>query len=157
MLLLWVYCLHKILHNPLIIVRALYGLKSSREAWHAFFAKSLGNKAKGLGFTLCSRADLYVWRKEEVTPQGGVHYSYILVYVNDVLIIHHNLNQYMPTLNELYRLKEGSVEKPSNYPGAWICTLYFDNSTKCWAIGAKRYIKVATDKLKESWKGKEEC
>ena len=58
-----------------IIVRALYGLKSSGAAWHAFFAESLGNKEKGLGFIPCSRADPDMWRKEEVDSEGNTYYS----------------------------------------------------------------------------------
>ena len=133
--------------KKVVIVRALYGLKSSGAAWHAYFAESLGNKEQGLGFVPCHRADPDVWMKPEISSTGKHYYSYILVYVDDILIIHQEPEKYMSILNEEYRLKEGSVEKPKNYLGACIRPWEFEDGTKCWAIGANRYIKVATDKI----------
>ena len=135
--------------RPVIIVRALYGLKSSGAAWHAFFATSLGDKEVGLGFSPCTRADPDVWIKEEVKSTGEKYYSYILVYVDDILVIHEDPKIYMDRINEMYCLKEGSVEPPTNYLGACIRKWDFDDGTSCWAMGARRYIKTATDKIEK--------
>lgn len=56
-----------------IIVRALYGLKSSSAAWHAYFTESLDSKENRLGFTPCGRVDPDVWRKPQVNKKGE-HY-----------------------------------------------------------------------------------
>ena len=71
------------------------------------------------------------------------------MYVDDVLVIHHEPQKYMTMLNDLYRLKDGSVERPTNYLGACIRTWDFEDGTKSWAIGAKKYIKVSTDKIEK--------
>jgi hypothetical protein len=61
-----------------IIVRALYGLKSSGAAWHAFFAQSLTD----LGFISC-KSDPDVWRRRSIKSDNTPYYEYILVYVDD--------------------------------------------------------------------------
>ena len=125
-----------------VIVRALYGLKSSGAAWHAFFAASLGNESEGgLGFVPCTRADPDMWRKAETRSDGSRYYSYILVYVDDILVLHEDPTKYMNAINDMYRLKDGPIEKPTNYLGVCIREWTFEDGTKCWAIGAKRYIK----------------
>ena len=60
----------------LVLVRALYGLKSSGARWHERFANTLHEE----GFTPC-KADRDVWihRKDD-------HYEYICVYVDDLAI-----------------------------------------------------------------------
>ena len=49
----------------MIIVRALYGLKSSDAAFRAFLAETLYD----IGYTP-SKADIYVWLRPEVKPDG---------------------------------------------------------------------------------------
>jgi len=68
-----------------IIVRALYGLKSSGAAWRAHFAKTL----EDLGFKNCY-SDPDVWRRPAVKQDGTKYYEYILVYVDDQLMISEN-------------------------------------------------------------------
>ena len=70
--------------SVMIIVRALYGLKSSGAAWRAKFAESL----KGIGYTP-SESDPDVWLKQEIKPNGSMYYKYMLVYVDNVLHIAH--------------------------------------------------------------------
>ena len=45
---------------------------------------------KGLGYTPCL-ADPELWYKATVRPDDGFeYYSYILFYVDDILLIHHD-------------------------------------------------------------------
>ena len=63
----------------MIIVRALYGLKSSGAAWHDHFAQTLHD----LGFKT-SYADPDVWMRPAI-HHGKQYYEYIFVYVDDLL------------------------------------------------------------------------
>jgi hypothetical protein len=65
-----------------IIVRALYGLKSSGAAWRSHFAATL----RDIGF-IPSYADPDMWYREAVTREGFEYYEYVLVYVDDILCI----------------------------------------------------------------------
>jgi len=70
--------------RKMIIIRALYGLKSSGAAWHDHFAQTLHD----LGFKT-SYADPDVWMRPAVKGNGIKYYEYILVYVDDLLIKSH--------------------------------------------------------------------
>ena len=66
-----------------VVVRALYGLKSSALQFRNHLAATLGNK---LGFKSCL-ADPDLWYKACTDSNGYEYYAYILVYVDDLLII----------------------------------------------------------------------
>ncbi len=98
--------------QSVIIVRALYGLKSSGAAWRAHLAGTL----KSLGFT-SSLADPDVWYRAASKPDGFEYYEYVLAYVDDILALSHNPIAIMKALEDFYRLK-GGYEKPKRYLGA---------------------------------------
>ena len=66
--------------KPILVVRALYGLKGSGQAWRSHLATTLRDT---MGFTSCL-ADPDVWYKASTKPDGTKYYSYLLIYV-DVL------------------------------------------------------------------------
>jgi hypothetical protein len=69
-----------------LIVRALYGLKSSGAAFRNHLASCMDH----LKWKPCL-ADRYLWMKEETRPDDGVkHWAYILIYVDDILCVHHD-------------------------------------------------------------------
>ena len=65
----------------IVITRALYGLKSLALMCH--LANILGNKFK---FT-SSLSDPDIWYRDMISTEGTEYYAYILVYVNDILIL----------------------------------------------------------------------
>ena len=67
----------------IVITRALYGLKSSALMWHNHLADIIDNK---LGFK-SSLVDPDLWYKPMITSEGMEYYAYILIYVDDILII----------------------------------------------------------------------
>jgi hypothetical protein len=87
-----------------IIVRFLYGLKSSGACWSAQLAERLND----LGFR-SSLADPDVCMRPGTKPCGFKYWEYILVYVDDILFISHDPKRTMYVLEKLYRIKEGSV------------------------------------------------
>ena len=86
--------------QSVIIVRALYGLKSSGAAWRAHLAGTL----QSLGFT-SSLADPDVWYRAATKPDGFEYYEYLLVYVDDLLVLSHNPTVVMKALEDFYRLQ----------------------------------------------------
>ena len=69
----------------MIVVRALYGLKSSGAAFGALLVETLYD----LGY-LPTKADLDVWIRLAVKANGFEYYEFVLCYVNDVLSISHD-------------------------------------------------------------------
>ena len=80
--------------HVVVIIRAIYGLKSSANAWRQHCATTLHDK---LGFVF-SYADNDVWYKANVKPNGERYYSYILIYVDDILIVSHDPSRYITQL-----------------------------------------------------------
>ena len=69
-----------------LVVRALYGLKSAGAAFRNHHADCMDF----LGYQSCL-ADPDLWLKAEINPANNhKYYAYILLYVDDVLCIHHD-------------------------------------------------------------------
>lgn len=124
------------------VVRALYGLKTSGNSWHTHFSICI---QEDLGYEPTT-ADPDMYRKAATKPDGTTYYSYFIVYVDDVLCIHHNPKPIMEKLNTLYRLKDG-VETPNLYLGTDLKQREYiredGTSGKCWAMGLHSYLKEA--------------
>jgi hypothetical protein len=125
--------------RPVLIVRALYGLKSSGAAWRAHLASTL----QSLNFT-SSLADPDVWYRPAVKPDGFQYYEYLLAYVDDILVLSHEPVKIMKSLEDFYRLKDG-YEKPTRYLGAEVIQWKFDDDiTKIrWGLSSSQYVKEA--------------
>ena len=126
-----------------IIVRALYGLKSAGAAWRSMFANAIQHE---LGYHSCP-ADPDVWMKAKVKKNGEKYYSYIIVYVDDVLCIDETPKQIISHIADLFRIKEGSDEVPKIYLGAnirkWNVTDEDGKESQCWAMSSHSYAKEA--------------
>lgn len=130
--------------RTVLIVKALYGLKSSALAWRNHLADTLGNK---LGFK-SSLADPDVWLKPETSKEGKEYYSYILVYSDDILIIHKEPSKYMEMLQDSYTVKPESIQEPSRYLGADISKVYYDDGSHAWTLSSESYVKEAVKNVK---------
>jgi hypothetical protein len=123
---------------PRMIVRALYGLKSSRARWHDHMAQTL----RDMGYVTCV-ANLNVWMKAKVRPTGDKYWEYILIYSDNILVMLHELQMVMQGLMKAYMLKEGSVTKPKTYLGANLAEHIFsdavDPETMHWSLSSNTY------------------
>jgi Reverse transcriptase (RNA-dependent DNA polymerase) len=96
--------------RPVLIVRALYGLRSAGARWRDHLAETI----RGMGFVACLvDGDVFLW--PTVKPNGDPYYEYVLVYVDDILAVSHDPQAIMDTLLKHYTLKEGSA--PNNVFG----------------------------------------
>jgi hypothetical protein len=92
-----------------LIVHALYGLNYAGAA----FMNHLAECMKYLGWEPC-RADRDLWMKAETRPNYGVRYwAYILIYVDDILCVHHDPGTPLDKLDEYFKMKEGSIQVPT--------------------------------------------
>ena len=128
--------------RPVLIVRALYGLKSSGARWRDHMASTLRDG----GFKSCL-ADPDVWMRPQTKPDGAKYWEYALVYVDDVLVVSHNPQGVMDHLSSRYTLKEGSVKAPDAYLGAsikkWTIDGSDDDKKVRWAMSSDLYVKRA--------------
>ncbi len=124
--------------QTVVIIRAMYGLKSSGAAWHAQLSETL----LGMGFKP-SLADPDVWYRAACKEDGFEYYEYLLVYVDDILAISHKPGIIMKTIQKQYRLKEEPMA-PKQYLGAVIKQWSIPNELRpVWCMSATNYIKEA--------------
>ena len=122
-----------------LIVRALYGMKSSGAAWRDAISSTLHYH---MGFTQCL-ADNDLWFKEDYCDDLGRYYTYLCIYVDDILIISRNPNRYMKKMQEAYYIKPESIQAPDRYLGADIRKKISPNGKCIWITGTNSYLKEA--------------
>jgi hypothetical protein len=113
-----------------LIFRALYGLKSA----DATFRNHLAECMKNLGWEPC-RADRDLWMRAEMRPNDGVRYwAYILIYVDDILCVHHDPGTPLAKLDEYFKMKEGSIQVPTFYLCAKLKKTVLPNGVIAWGM-----------------------
>jgi hypothetical protein len=132
-----------------VIRKALYGLKSSGAAWRAHLASTLYD----MEFK-ASLADPDVWMRPAGKDSGELHYEYIFVYVDDILVLSTKPAMIMNTLGIAYCLKEGSVGPPTQYLGAQIKPHRFQDmpGDNHWSMSSAKYVKEAIKNLETELK-----
>ena len=129
----------------MIIVRALYGLKSSGAAFRALLAETLHD----LGYTP-SLADQDVWLRPEVKENGFEYYEVILCYVDDVLSISHDPMKTMNGIRANFTPKDDKVEKPDIYLGALLDNMATADGVECWKMSPEKYCKSAVKNVEKT-------
>ena len=133
-----------------IIVRALYGLKSSGAAFRAHLASFM----RQMGYTSC-KADPDLWYKAETrSSDGSRYYAYILCYVDDILCIHDDPMTVLNRINDYMPLKPGSVGDPDIYLGAKLRRTRLDNNVWAWSLSPSKYVEQAVKNCQQHLKDK---
>ena len=125
-----------------VIVRALYGMKSSGAAWRAHLAQTM----KDLGFDP-SKADPDVWMRPATKPDGFQYYEYVLIHTDDLLVVSHRADVIMKSFTDFYTLKEDPATQlpygpPTRYLGADVGQFEV-NGIKAWYLSGDSYCKEA--------------
>ena len=113
--------------HTLIIEKALYGLRSSGARFH----DRLSDTLRDLGYLPC-KADPDVWLKD-----CGTHYEYVCVYVDDLMVMAKNPDEFFNTLTEIHKYKLKGVGDPAYHLGGDF--FRDDDGTLAW--GAKSYVE----------------
>jgi hypothetical protein len=67
----------------------------------------------------------------------------LLVYVDDVLAISHELKVLIDTIGEYYKVKPGSDKEPDIYLGANVEKVQMPDGREVWAMSPRNYVKNA--------------
>jgi len=88
-----------------------------------------------LGFT-SSNADPDVWFRQSKQATGEEYYEYVLLYVNDMIVISEHAERVLrDEIGEWWELKEESIGPPSKYLGGMLHEVTLSNGMKAWAFG----------------------
>ncbi|KAL7474241.1 hypothetical protein ACHAW6_000226 [Cyclotella cf. meneghiniana] len=139
-----------------IIVRALYGLKSSVAASWAHLARCLHK----MGYRLCL-ADPDLWLKEQTDWKGNRYYAYILCYVDDLHVVHDNPRRVMDKTDSFLPLKPDSIGSHEMYLGEKLKKKTSEDSTVAWGLSPSKDVQQAVRNVKTSsrtiWMGNIPC
>jgi Reverse transcriptase (RNA-dependent DNA polymerase) len=129
-----------------VVVKALYGLKTSAFAWRKHLSHTL---EISLEFSHCL-ADNDVWMRPATKIDGSDYYQYILVHADDILVVAENPKEILNLLDQHYVLKKGSIGEPTSYLGAEVGKYYLPNNPErpVWYMGSEKYIKEAIRNVK---------
>jgi len=122
----------------IIVVRALYGLKSSGAAFRSKLLADL----REMGYR-SSKSDADVYMKPRSTPSGESYWEYVLCYVDDILVISQYPEEFMKAFSKLYQLKNG-YNFPSTFLGVDIGKFeildHRGSITKCYGFCSQNYV-----------------
>ena len=142
------------------VVRALYGLKSAG----ASFLNHLADCMQPMCFISCfANPDLWMLATEKADSMK--YWAHVLIYVDDVMVIHHDALTVLARLNKYFKLKPGSVGDPGMYLGATIHKMTLDNGVSAWASSPAKYVwasvenveKYLRDLKNDRWKLPRKC
>ena len=122
-----------------IIVRALYGQRSAGAAYRSHLAECL----RSLGYQSC-QADPDLWYKAAIRPEDGFeYYSYLVVYVDDILSINHDALAVLSEIDKYLKMKRGSIGDPDFYLGAKLRKTKLSNGVEAWGFSPSKYVQEA--------------
>ena len=109
-----------------LVVRALYGLKYAGVSLRNHLVECMIN----IGYSSCL-TDPDLWFKEETRPSDGAkYYAYLLIYVDDCLVIHHSADTALHELDHFFKIKSGSIWDPNIYLGAKLRKVVLENGVE---------------------------
>ena len=83
----------------------------------SLLSSHLAYSMRSMGYTSC-RGDNDLWMEPETDPDRDKYYSYILCYVDDVLVVHHDTMTNLMKIDKYFKLKPSSIGDPDIYLGA---------------------------------------
>jgi hypothetical protein len=130
----------------LVLVKALYGLKSASFSFRSFMAEKLAT----MGFQ-SSLADPDVWLRAAMKIDCESYFEYVLMYVDDILLISCDPRAILEEIQSTFKFKNGKIEAPEFYLGAKLQKKSI-NGIQCWRITSQDYVKAAVKNVEEAIK-----
>ena len=126
-----------------LIRRALYGGKmAGRDYWN-----HMRSCMEFLEFKTCI-ADPDVWMRKAKKADGSTYWEYVLLYVDDALVISEHGNKVLhEEIGKYFELKEESVGPPSIYLGGKVSKIIMDNGAEAWSFSSSQYVQAAVSNV----------
>ena len=126
-----------------LIRRALYGGKlAGRDYW-----LHMRSMMEHMQFTSC-KADADVWMRPATKADGTEYYEYVLLYVDDCLVISENPEAILrQELGKYFTLKEASIGPPDIYLGGKMRQVVLENGIKAWSFSSSQYVQEAVSNV----------
>ena len=130
--------------QPMIIMKTLYGLKSSCVAFRAHLAETLHD----ISFKPM-KADPDIWIHPVVKPDGSKYYEYIMCYIENILSVSHDAKSILQSLQGQFKLKDNKIVPPDMYLGAQLGTMQVEGNEGLFMLSEK-YVKSTIQNIEET-------
>ena len=128
-----------------LIHRALYGGKSVGKD----FQNHLRSCMHHLNLKSCP-ANLDVWMQPSKKADGFPCYDYVLLYMDNTLVISKNAEQILRgEISKSFELKEESVGPPTIYLGGDVWKVKLNNAMTAWSFSSSQYVRTAVKNMEE--------
>ncbi len=74
---------------------------------------------------------------------GEPYYEYLLVYVNDILVVSHTPKDIMKSIGAQFEIKNNDYGPPTTYLRAGISQVQLNDGSMCWSMESHKYVKAA--------------
>ena len=81
---------------------------------------------------------------------GFKYYAYILVYVEDILIIDKTPLSFMEMIKGKFTVKPESIIEPTSYLGADLSKVHFEDRSFAWLMGSANYVGKVVKNVKKA-------
>ena len=89
-------------------------------------------------------SDPDVWIRPAKRSNGEDYYEYVLLYVDDCLVISENAERILrKEIGAHFALKPESIMPPSQYLGGRLSSVTLDNGQKAWSFSPSQYVQEA--------------
>ena len=128
-----------------IVVCDLYGLKSKGSAFRNHLSECINH----FGFLLCpSDLDLLMKHMEK-TDDGFDYYAYVIIYLNYVIVIHHDADSGLNRIYKYFKMNPSSICDPNIYLVANLKKMILKNRVWAWLNSPSRYVKESVANVKK--------
>ena len=128
-----------------LIHRALYGGKAAGRD----FRNHLCSCMEFLNSKSCL-ADPDVWMRPVIKSDGNTYYEYILLYVDNALVVSENAESILQNEPRRYfHLKEESIGPPTIYLGGRVHKVQLENGVWAWSFSSSQYVQSAIKNVEE--------
>jgi hypothetical protein len=73
--------------------------------------------------------------------------NYMLIYVNDILCVHHDPGSPLEKLDEYFKIKEGFIQVPTFYLGAKLNKTHLPNGMISWGMSSNKYVQYVVQNV----------
>ena len=124
---------------------ALYGGKAAGRD----FRNHLCPCMEFLNFTSClTNPD--VWMRPAIKSDGNIYYKYVLLYVDDALVVSKNAESILRNeLGRYFHLKEELIGLPMVYLGSRVHKVQLENGVWAWSFSSSQYMQSAVKNVEE--------
>ena len=127
-----------------VVVRALYGLRSSGSTFH----NNLASCTEALNYLPC-RADADVWMHKARKSDGIEYYEYMLLYVYDCFAISETPKEAVLQLNKLFKMQPNSIAPTDIYLGGKVNNMHLTNMVEARTFSSSHYVKELVSNIEK--------